>query len=1018
MKRLRTMMLFATVTVALALQGADKTWNDSSADFNNGAGWTGGLPGTGDAAVFPADADIVNQPNLTDDSTIQQLRFSVATSTNYMLTAGAGKKLTLTSKGSGVTAGTGAALVGVNNVGLNTVAAPIVLGAAAGSTQSFRATASGMLIVSGDVSEANGGITLGVEGSTAAGILRLSGSNSFSGGLVLNSGTLELGHPSAIPSVGTLVLGGGTLRSVDNTLRLFANPFTLGGTVNFGGSTPANQGTLIFTNSGTLTADFTTTIASVNPSPVNGVAFEGVIGDYGSRGITVQGSTGGNGFGYLFLFGANTYSGKTVINTSGSAGPVVINTIGNSGETASSLGAPTGAVRVIEIATGGPNQSSSGGILRYIGGPASTDRPISLGYPGAGIQANTATLDASGYGALIWAGDLIAQGTSTGVKNLRLDGVSSDTNTFAGNLPDNSFTGTGKLNLTKNGAGTWILKGSNTFSGGITISKGKLVFDYATNAPLAGSANTLTMGGATLALKAKNGNASVQILGTLSTSDHTLNRIELEPNGGTMALTLGNTWTRGSGAGLTLGLPSGAELIASPALANDLLHYAVVRDDTTIGFATTNAAGRIVRYAYAPSQQLTANPGFSNTTNLYLTNSLIMTGGSTLGYTLDVDTRDGGSLDLGGSARSLNSGAWLFHGAGAFAISNGVLSGGSSASETMIHQHADGVVLISTWGTANNNLAKTGPGTLAIGYKAGAGYLRCLEGAVRADHVTVLTNYTTTATRFIILNGGVLELGASGDLSNTLGAASGNLQFLGDGGFSAYGATRTVRLNNGNASLDWGGANFVPANNALLLGGPDANALIDFQNGLAFGYQQRLVRVANGSADVDARLSGVLSGGYGGGLIKEGAGALEITGASNSYRGETWVKAGALLVNNASGEGTGPGAVTVFSGGAIGGTGTVNRLTLRSGGRLLALGTPGGVSTLKVTGALNISAGTLDFSGLGSLPKSDLVLAEYGSLIGSAFASVTNLPAGRTVGYTATSIVLQGSAAGTVIMVR
>jgi autotransporter-associated beta strand protein len=1015
----KSLLMIAALGVALSAHAVDRVWNDTSADFNNASSWNTGLPDTANPAAFQADADtnIVNQPNLTDDIAVQQVRFTANSSTNYVLTANAGKKLTLTGVGSTATAGTGAALMANNSVGVNTISAPIVLGAASYSTQYFRVnTTGGTLLVPGNISEANPGITLCAIGSGNA-FLRLAGSNSFSGGLIVNTTVLEVGSSNAVPSLGLLSLGNaGTIRSSDLTPRTFANPFELAGTFTFGSGTPAYMGNLIFTNAGTLTADFVTTVPSVNPSPVSAVAFEGPIGESGSRALTVFGSTSGVGYGYLFLLGPNTYSGKTTINTAGTAGPVVINTIGNDGETASSLGAPTGAVRSLYMAAG--SSSSSHGNLRYIGGTTSTDRPIVAGNAGtSGATAPTmVTLDASGYGPLTFTAPMtLLGGASTSSRQLNLIGTGQDANTFANTIPN--FTTGSSLAVNKNGAGTWVLSGSNGFAGLLTVNAGRLVLDFTNQATVLATANNLSMGGGTLALKAKGGSASAQTLGNLTLTDHSLNRIELAPNGGSMALTLGNTWTRGSGAGLYLDLPAGADLAASPALVNGLLLYAAVEDDAAIGFATTNTSGRVVRYAHAPSQLLTASPGFSNTTNLYLTNSLVMSGGSTMGYTLDVDTGDGGSLDLGGGTRSLNSGAWLFHGAGDFAITNGVVGGGSSASETIMHQYADGDVRIESWGSANNNLAKSGPGTLILGYKSGAGYLRCYEGAVRADHITVLTNYTTTAQRFIILNGGVLELGASGDLSNTLGGASGNLQFLGSGGFSAYGATRTVRLNNGTASLDWGSANFIPANNALLLSGKDANALIDFQNGLGFGNQQRLVRVADGAADVDARLSGVLSGGYGGGLIKDGAGTLEITGAANTYPGETWVRAGTLLANNAGGTATGSGTVLVFSGGAIGGTGSVSRLRLMTGGALRVYGTAGGVGTLRVTGALDITAGTLDFSGLGVLPAGDLVLVECGSLTGT-FASVTNLPSGRTLVYTPTSLVLKGSAAGSVILIR
>jgi len=106
---------------------------------------------------------------------------------------------------------------------------------------------------------------------------------------------------------------------------------------------------------------------------------------------------------------------------------------------------------------------------------------------------------------------------------------------------------------------------------------------------------------------------------------------------------------------------------------------------------------------------------------------------------------------------------------------------------------------------------------------------------------------------------------------------------------------------------------------------------------------------------VDAMLSGTLSGSYGGGLIKEGAGTLSVTG-NNSYIGETWVNAGTLLVNNTNGSGTGSGAVNVFAGATLGGNGTISGLVSVSG----SLAPGNSIDTLN-TGSLSLTAtGVLD----------------------------------------------------------
>lgn len=79
-------------------------------------------------------------------------------------------------------------------------------------------------------------------------------------------------------------------------------------------------------------------------------------------------------------------------------------------------------------------------------------------------------------------------------------------------------------------------------------------------------------------------------------------------------------------------------------------------------------------------------------------------------------------------------------------------------------------------------------------------------------------------------------------------------------------------------------------------------------------------------------------------LVKEGTGTVTLT-ADNLYRGPTTVSEGILLVNNSTGSATGSGAVTVASGGTLGGTGMVaGDTTLLAGGSLMA-GTLGVVNT-------------------------------------------------------------------------
>ena len=129
-------------------------------------------------------------------------------------------------------------------------------------------------------------------------------------------------------------------------------------------------------------------------------------------------------------------------------------------------------------------------------------------------------------------------------------------------------------------------------------------------------------------------------------------------------------------------------------------------------------------------------------------------------------------------------------------------------------------------------------------------------------------------------------------------------------------------------------------------------------------------------------LSGVISGG-GATLTKAGAGTLTLAGA-NTYAGNTTVNAGTLLVANASGSGTGAGAVTVNTGATLGGTGAVaGAVTVNSGGTLRA-GGAGGLGQLTLRGKTTLAGGSNFTTTLAGTSAG----TQYGQLVITAGGSI------------------------------
>jgi fibronectin-binding autotransporter adhesin len=90
-------------------------------------------------------------------------------------------------------------------------------------------------------------------------------------------------------------------------------------------------------------------------------------------------------------------------------------------------------------------------------------------------------------------------------------------------------------------------------------------------------------------------------------------------------------------------------------------------------------------------------------------------------------------------------------------------------------------------------------------------------------------------------------------------------------------------------------------------------------------------------------------------VVQRGTGTLELT-AGNTYTGSTFVDAGTLRVNNATGSATGTGTVFVGNGGTLGGAGTIaGAVNIADGGTLAAGNSPGTLNT----GALSLSGGSI-----------------------------------------------------------
>ncbi|EBS6336160.1 autotransporter-associated beta strand repeat-containing protein [Salmonella enterica subsp. enterica serovar Kedougou] len=436
-------------------------------------------------------------------------------------------------------------------------------------------------------------------------VLTLSGANSYSGGTLISDGTLVASNVEALGSGdvtddATLELNtGGTfdnaisgsgqvVKSGDETL-------TLSGTNTYSGGTLISGGTLVASNVEALgTGDVT-----------NDAVLELNTGGTFDNAISGSGQVVKSGDKMLTLSGANSYSGGTLI----SDGTLVASNV-------EALG--TGDVTnnaTLELNTGGDftnNISGSGQVVKsgdkmltlsgsntYTGGTTINDGMLvatSVEALGSGDVTNDAVLalntggdfanNIGGTGSVVKSGDetLTLSGSNTYTGGTLISSgtlVANDVNALGtGDVTDNAtlmlntggdfinnIGGTGRVE--KSGDDTLTLSGTNSYTGGTTISGGTLV---ATNVEALGTGDVTN--NATLEL-----NTGGDFTNNISGSGQVV-----KSGDETLTLSGANSYTGGT-------LISGGTLVASNVNAlgsGDIDNYASLQLNASGQFVTAN----------------------------------------------------------------------------------------------------------------------------------------------------------------------------------------------------------------------------------------------------------------------------------------------------------------------------------------------------------------------------------------------------------------------------------------------
>ncbi|MGD9418251.1 MAG: autotransporter-associated beta strand repeat-containing protein [Verrucomicrobiota bacterium JB025] len=320
-----------------------------------------------------------------------------------------------------------------------------------------------------------------------AGTLTLSGANTFSGGIILEKGTLAIGNDSAL-GTGTLLLAGDgvTIESASSSAITLANAVELKKKDKV--ETIAGNGALNFTGGFTVLEDnMTLSVTNTAATTLSGAAFTA---DKDRKlTIDIAGTSGGlfvnsavldfaadkelefvkTGAGTLTLSGANTFSGGVTL----SGGTIAVG-----GDTA--LG--TGLLTFEKNGTGTLKSASNTGYTlanaidmignAIIGGSGALNLT-----GGLLVDENDLTLTVSNTAVTTFSG---AAFTADDDRSLDINVTSASGGAIIASVIENKDGENKPFSLIKSGGGDLTLTGNNTYTGGTVVNGGNLLVNNTT----------------------------------------------------------------------------------------------------------------------------------------------------------------------------------------------------------------------------------------------------------------------------------------------------------------------------------------------------------------------------------------------------------------------------------------------------------------------------------------------------------------------------------------------------------
>ncbi|WP_287915282.1 autotransporter-associated beta strand repeat-containing protein [Comamonas sp.] len=741
---------------------------------------------------------------------------------------------------------------------------------------------------------------------TGTGVLRLDGTNTYSGGTALNAGSLVIGSSQAL---GTGAVNAATGTRIDSgATATLSNIINLTGTVNFGGTgNLILSGALQGNASSVLNKDGAGTLVLSNASTYGGGTTLG-------GGTLLVGNNASLGGGALTVSGASSLGATQSVMLNNA---VALNSnLTVSGDFALRLnGNITGGAANKLIKTGSGNLTLTG-TSNFQGG-------VELNGGTLTVATNSGAL---GSGAVTATGDSRLEYTAPQVSSTPIfinNGVTLDFANVVQIINMGSIGGSATSTLAKTGSGELMLFNANAFSGLLDVRQGTVTAAVA-NA-LGNNPNVLVSSGATVALTASN----------------TINSLS---GAGQVTVIAGSTFTVGAGnASSTF---SGA-FTGLGALTKSGTGTLTLSGISGLTGNTTVSAGRL-------------NIGSSGS---LASNLVTVANGATLGGS---GTLTGGVTINSGGHLAVTSGSTL--NTGTLTLSSGsnldIWLGKPTIDTPMINVTGNVAINSSTFNFFDIGDFENGTYRL-INYTGTLNYGGANPGIFPADVVLgeiTLSMDNVAKTANIVINSSALR---NQYWDGNTSVANGTVE----GGSGVWNATNTNWTKSAGGSNDiWKGASavFQAAAGTVVIEGSQNVSALEFKTD---GYELNagvagaltLVNGTNGAVatTVDSNVTALIDAPIGGTgkLQKSGTGTLVLAG-SNSYSGGTSLSAGTLVLRNNNALGS--SALSLA-------TGTYLRTDISdvqlSNGMVLS-----GVSNIQVDAGTNLTlSGTV--SGTGGLVK-------------------------------------------------